>query len=267
MVTDSDVPKRKGAMRRSLRALLSLGLLALISTGAASASAEHRSPARAAILCLGGSGLPCCVPVVTEPSLIPCCVPTIIKCTALLTISSSRDPSTARQAVEISGRVMPATGAAGTTATLWQELPGQKSFHRVAQTKTDSTGAYKFRRQAGSVQTNRSWFVAAIGLKSLPLTQMVKAVVSLTVSAKKTGNGESVTFKGHVTPSHAGERIRLQERSATGWKLIASVRLTGSSTFSMRKSFVGSRSALVRAALGADSRNVASHSATVHTKL
>jgi hypothetical protein len=264
-------------MRRSLQALLLLGLLALIGAGATSASAAHRSAVRAAIVCPGGGPPPCCVPVVAQPraipcclgtagpNIIPCCVPTVINCPGI-TIASSRDPSTARQSVNITGRLATASSA-GATVTLWQELPGQQAFHSLAQTQTDSTGNYTLTRPAGSVKTNRSWYVSALALKSLTLVQMVKAVVSLTVSAKKTGAGETVTFKGKVAPSHAGARIRLQVKGATGWRTIASVRLTAGSTFSMRESFLGSGSALVRATLGADSRNIVSYSRAVHTKL
>ncbi|HEY6399266.1 MAG TPA: hypothetical protein VIX82_17620 [Solirubrobacteraceae bacterium] len=159
-----------------------------------------------------------------------------------------------------------ATGSVGVTVTLWEELPGQKTFSSVAHTKTDTMGAYSFARAAGSVKTNRSWYVTALSLRSLTLTQMVKAVVSLTVHAERTGARESVTFRGRVSPSHAGERVRLQERSASGWNTFASVRLTASS-FSIRETFLGSGSALVRAALGSDRVNIASYSATVHTKL
>jgi hypothetical protein len=252
-------------MPRSARALLSLVLLALIFAGAARASAGHRVLASTPAVCPVISGIPCCQ-IAVDPSIIPCCQPTIIKCPGLLTISSWRDPSSARQAVKISGRLMTA-GSTGATVTLWQELPGHAGFHQVAQTNTDSAGAYTFTRRAGSVQTNRSWYVTALGMKSVTVTQMVRAAVSLTVAAQKSSTGERVMFKGQVTPSHCGEAIHLQERSASGWKLIASVRLTASSTFLLRESFLGSGPALVRAALGADSRNIASHSPTVKTKL
>ncbi len=266
-------------MRRSFRALLSLSLLALTLASAAGASAEHRSAARSSIVCPAAGPTPCCVPVAARPSFIPCCAaaaagPIVIPCCLstklncpLLTISSSRDPSSARQAVKISGRLAAATGSVGATVTLWEELPGQTSFKSAAQTKTDAMGAYSFARGAGSVKTNRSWYATSLSLRSLTLTQMVKALVSLTTRAKKTGARVTVTFRGAVTPSHAGERVRLQERTASGWKTFASFRLTAGSTFSMRETFLGSGSALVRAALGSDSRNIASYSTSVHTKL
>jgi hypothetical protein len=260
-------------MRRSFRALVLLGLM-LIFVSAPAASADHRSPA---ILCPGAYSppccgpvvaqpgvIPCCMPVAASPGVIPCCVPTKFNC-PLLTISSSGDPSSARQAIKITGRLTP-VGSPGAAVTLWQELPGQSSFNRVAQAKTDSTGAYRFTRRAGSVRTNRSWYVTALSLRSATWAQMVKAVLSLSISAKKTAAGENVTFRGRVTPSHAGERIRLQEH-AGGWKTFTSARLTAGSTFSVRESFAGSGAALVRAALSADSRNIASHSATVRTEL
>jgi hypothetical protein len=257
--------------------LVTLGLLATICAAAASASAANHSAASAKIVCPGGGPPPCCVPVVAQPSIIPCCgpiagpgpipccEPTIITCPGI-TIASSRDPSTARQSVKITGRLMSASSA-GVTVTLWQELPGQNSFHRVSQTKTDSVGNYTFTRPAGSVQTNRSWYVSAGGATSLTLAQTVRASVSLSVSEHKSGAGQRVAFTGRVRPSHSGGRIRLQERTASGWRVIASVRLTSRSTFSMRRRFAGSSSATVRAMLGADKRNIASYSAPVHTKL
>lgn len=250
-------------MRRSLQALLSVGLLALVC--AAGASAAQGSSARPQIQCRAGAPPPCCVGVTAGPGIVPCCVPTTQGCPGL-TISSSRDPSRADRAVKITGRLMPAASS-GIAVTLWQELPGQTAFHAVALTSTDSTGAYAFTRRAGSVKTNRSWYVTANGTRSLTLAQMVEATVSLSVSSKRNGAGERTTFKGRVSPSHGGEHVRIEERVANGWSVIATIRLTRASTYTLRLSSPGSATAVVRAALGADSKNVASYSRTVHTTL
>lgn len=237
-------------MRRSSRALAVIGLLALTCAGAATANAASGSAVKPSIVC----------PVV--PAGPPCCEPLAGPCPTALTIQASPDPSTARQAVRVTGQL--SRVAAGATVTLWQELPGQRAFHAVAHVGSDATGTYAFDL---AVQTNRSWYVTADGLTSVTVEQSVKAIVTLSVSGHKSGAGELVTFKGRVTPSHAGERIRVERRGGHGWVEIAAVRLTHGSSFTLHDHFAGTKAVRVRVALAGDSRNIASYSATLPATL
>ncbi len=249
-------------MRRPAKALLSLGLLTVCFAAAHSAGAAARAPG----VC-PGTGPICCEPIVGGPSALPCCEPTILPCTGSLTIAAAPDPSKPRHDVAITGQLLALAGSAGATITLSQELSGQKAFHRVAQTMTDATGRYSFTRPAGTVQTNRSWYVSSAGARSATMLQRVWDAITLSATEKMSGTGEIVTFAGKVAPSHAGERIRLERRHGHAWVLIATVRLTTASTFQLRAHFAGVATAVLRAVMAGDRRNIKSYSATVTATL
>lgn len=249
-------------MRGSLKALLIFSLLAAGCVGTAAANAAPRSAAKAPIIC-PGEIQPCCGP----PTTVRVCCQPPIPCGTSLTISVAPDPSKARQALRITGGLTTSTGSVGATVTLWQELPGQVTFHVVAQTKTDSSGNYSFTRRAGLVLTNRSWYVSAAGARSETVLQRVSAAITMTASATRSGSGEMVRFAGKVAPSHAGERIRLERSSGHGWAVIGTVSLSRASTFQLRERFAGVVRSDVRAMLAGDRRNVRSYSATVKALL
>ena len=246
-------------MRRSLLVLASLALLAAILAG--SATASPGSAARRQIVCRGHA-LSCC------PPLAPvCCQPTVLPC-AGVTIAVTPNPASARQAVIVTGAVTALAGRpADVPVTLWQQLPGQTSFGRVATAGTDAHGAYRFSRPPGSMPTNRVLYVTALTARSPTVDLSVKAVVTLKVSGRTSGRGRLVGFAGRVTPAHAGERIRIERRTVHGWVLIGRAKLTSSSRFRLLKRFPTLGFASVRAALGADARNAASYSPTRRAKL
>ncbi len=171
-------------MRRLLVALVLV--LTFLALGAWSGSAG-------AIVCPEASdNAPCCGPVTPNSGPPSGCCPASCcgsaaccgggaaepACPAVqLTISSSPDPSVAGRRVTHLRRL--AGASSGTAVDLWQELPGQSSFHRVAQTTTDSSGGYTFVRGAGVVQTNASWYTTSGGATSRTLVQQVGAVVQL----------------------------------------------------------------------------------------
>jgi hypothetical protein len=253
-------------MRRPAQAILSLALLTgTFATAAASAGAAERG-ARAPGVC-PGSGVICCGPVAGAPDALLCCLPTIVPCTGSLTIGATPDPSKARHNVTIAGQLVILVASSSATITLWQELPGQAAFSQVAHTTTDATGHYSFTRPAGSVPTNRSWYVSSASARSATLSQRVADAITLSARATKSGTGEVVTFAGRVTPSHAGERIRLERRAGKVWVLIAKVHLTPGSTFRLRERFAGASKTLVRAVMTGDRRNIKSYSPTVKTTL
>jgi hypothetical protein len=178
-----------------------------------------------------------------------------------LTISSSPDPSVAGRRVTISGGL--AGASSGTAVDLWQELPGQSSFHRVAQTTTNSSGRYAFARGAGVVETNTSWYTTSGGATSRTLVQQVGAVVQLQSSSAHPATGKAVTLSGRVSPAHAGERILLQKRTKQGWRTIASTALGSGSRFALRHRFAHSGTLVLRALLRADRRNTQSASSAL----
>jgi hypothetical protein len=57
---------------------------------------------------------------------------------------------------------------------LWQELPGQTHFRRIAGTAMSAGGQYRFTLRRGAVRTARKWYVTADGVKSATLHERVK---------------------------------------------------------------------------------------------
>jgi hypothetical protein len=187
---------------------------------------------------------PCCgPPIVTAAAsraFICCGTPQPINCPVGPTLTSSSNPSVAGQKITLTGRWSAST--AGQTVELWQELPGAKTFSKVATTKTASLGDYQFVRKG--VETNRQWYVAVGGTHSLTMAQRVKAVVTLTSGG------------GHVTPNHGGERVWVERETGVRWVVIARPRLTRESTYSFAGSPCGRPP--LRAVFPGDRRNVRS---------
>src|ERR1700687_1520290 len=139
-------------------------------------------------------------------------------------------PSTAGDLVVISGRLL-GRHHAYVTVVLWHRLPWQRRAHRVLRTLTDASGRYAFVRPRGMVMTNRRWFVTARRLRSGTVRERVHARVTLSASNTSPTVGETVTFSGHVSPSHAGQPIRLEQFAAGDWRVIATARIVASSSF------------------------------------
>ena len=97
-----------------------------------------------------------------------------------------------------------------------------RGFTRVSQTTTDSHGFYEFTRAEDVVTTNRSWFVREAGIHQIhsrTVFERVAALVSLSASTTTAVTGQPVVFTGHVDPNHAGERVVLQQETASGnWR-------------------------------------------------
>ena len=140
---------------------------------------------------------------------------------------------------------------------LWERLSAAKSFRRVATASTDSSGRYAFVRVA---DTNRSWYSSSRGLRSDTVSEHVHAKVSLASPDQYPVPGDRVRLMGRVVPSQAGDRVMLQRREGSAWKLVANERLSGRSRFSFRRRFPRSGRFTLRAVLPANDRNVLSYS-------
>ncbi len=253
-------------MRRPL-AISFLAALIAVGAFAVSAGPSTASGAATPIICPAGSGIVgCCGPPVTSPdgaSVLPCCpltgtlcCPPNALCVVPMTIASKPNPSVAGSAVTISGQVQGA--AAGTAVTLWQELPGQKSFQKLAQTTTNSSGAYKLRRAGAKVKTDRAWYVASGGAKSLTIEQVVKAKMTISAKPFKLSSGDKVVITGKVDPSHGGQRVLLEQKIAGAWQILAHVRLSNKSRYSVSHRWAHAGVLKLRIALPGDQENAAS---------
>ncbi len=142
-----------------------------------------------------------------------------------LTINATPNPILAGGGVLIYGKLNVAP-IGGQTIVLYHHLAGShRGFTRVAQTTTDAQGLYEFTRAEGVVLTNRSWLVREAGgqrVHSRAIHEQVAALVSMTPSAVTTDTDHQIVFTGHVTPSHAFERVLLQEQSGSSgdWRTI-----------------------------------------------
>jgi hypothetical protein len=190
------------------------------------------------------SGATCCTPMT--------CVP------GTPTITSSPDPSRAGQKVVVSG-----SATSGAEVALWRKLPHQSSFHQVSTATADSSGKYTFTLKRGAVMTDQQWYVVSNGAHSLTLTQQVDAVVALASSARSTVVGQPVVLRGHVTPSHAGQRVLIEVSHGATWRVIARPRLGHGSSYSVSHRFARAGAVKLRVVLGRDSRNDRSTSSTL----
>ena len=179
-----------------------------------------------------------------------------------VTIASSPNPSRAGQPVLLSGQVL-GRGGPGVPVMLWRKRPLDGSFHSAFRTTADTAGHYAVMATGSDLDVNTEWYAEADGVSSPIATQRVRALVTLTTSTTAAAPGQAVRFRGHVTPSHAGEEIQLQQLNAAGaWNLIATAAVNRASNYSLAFKFTTGR-AQVRAVLAADSRNVQSFSPAV----
>jgi hypothetical protein len=254
-----------------------LCVLAMLSPAGAAGSVPH-------IICpqQGPGSIPCCPPPTaakpgTNPHIVPCCpVPTnccpgsssacctqTTCCTTscspgALTIASSPNPSTAGRKVVISGGLT-TNPVAGTTVILWRELSGQSSFQQAAQTTTDSAGQYKFTLKPGMVNADQQWYVTASGIQSPTLHQLVNAAVGLS-GLHSVVAGQKMLLRGHVTPSHAGQIVLIEQRNGSEWTVIARPRLGRASNYGAMHRFTRSGTVTLRTVLPGDARNDRSNS-------
>jgi len=219
-----------------------------------------------AIPCCPQSGTTCCESATTCCASGTCCAQAVCcatPCTSgALTIASSPDPSTAGRKVVISGGLTSSPAVAGATVVLWRELSGQSSFQQAAQTTTDSAGQYKFTLKAGMVNADQEWYVTANGLQSPTLQQHVKALVGLG-GLHSVVAGHAMLLRGHVTPSHAGQIVLVEQRKGGRWTVIARPRLGHASNYGVVHRFKRAGTVALRTVLPGDSRNERSLSSTL----
>lgn len=198
----------------------------------------------------------CCA---TGSTAQPICCPTAGCCTppcaaGSLTIASSPNPSTAGRKVVISGAFV-GNAASGATVALWRELAGQSSFKQVAHTTTDGAGQYTFALRGETVMANQEWYVMANGVKSATVRQLVMAQVGLSSSSHAVTAGHALVLRGHVTPSHAGESVLIEQNRGGAWHVIARARLGNGSTYAVSHRFSQAGATKLRTVLPGDKRN------------
>jgi phospholipase C len=181
---------------------------------------------------------------------------------ARVTVGSSRSVSAPGARVVISGRLS-APRAAHARVVLWQRLGTGRRFTRVLSTTTDSSGRYRIVRRAGTVRTNRRWYVTARGARSRVIRQRVHAAVVLSAASGSVNAGQPLALRGMLAPSRGGTSIEIQQLTADGWQPIASTTTDLASDYSLGQTFPQGGAIQLRAVFAGDQRNVRSASATV----
>ncbi len=175
-----------------------------------------------------------------------------------LTISVVHNPTVAGQKVVVSGRLGGAGG--GVTVTLWRRMPGQRSARISTRTHTTRGGRYSFTMKPGAVSTNRYWYVTGSGLQSRTVYVRVQAAITLGASDYQPTPGESLQFSGHTGPSHAKQKLVLQQNTGHGWQALARPWLDRNSNWATTRSFASQQTVQVRAFLRGGTRNANSYS-------
>ena len=170
-----------------------------------------------------------------------------------ITISSSPNPSLQGEQVVIAGRLH-GTRVGGLRVTLWRKTPRDRVFHFALSTRADDRGNYQIALGPRAATTNRLWYVSALHTRSQVTLQQVQALVTFTPSETLVAPNERVVFRGHVSPWHAGDQVRLQQLQTGGWHSIGRQTLNPASNFSFAHKFKAGQ-AQVRVLLPSNPRN------------
>jgi hypothetical protein len=157
--------------------------------------------------------------------------------------------------------------AAGREVRLFHHLIGQGGgFSYVQSATTDAAGFYAISGADGVVETNRAWYVRALGARSA--TKHIRVAAKVTLSGPSegqlfTGYPNRVTFTGTVSPVDVGAHVVLQRQNATtgnDWRRIGGGLVTAAGTFTIVHTFVLPGDASVRVLVRSQRRNIPSAS-------
>ena len=149
-----------------------------------------------------------------------------------MSLARTPEPLPYGAAVRLTGTL--SSLAVGQPASLWVRRGGTSTPLLVATARTVSGGIYAFSytpqwsaeyqvRYAG----NRFDFPSVSDRRVVSVTPLV----SLALSASRTGVGRAVTLAGGVRPSHGGQLVSVQRWSGGVWRTIASTRLSSTSQY------------------------------------
>jgi phospholipase C len=229
-------------MRRSSALLVTVVLIALAGAAVVLAPASSgQAPAPSAPACKGPR----------KPPRLPLAKG--------LTIRAAPNPVSAARPVTLSGQLVSVRRGAprcGLTITLWRRFPAQRGFSVIARTLTTTGARYRFVFPAGSVATNRDWFVSAPGLESRIVSELVSPVVTLSSTATFAVAGDAETLSGMVMPSQAGQPVTLQWHSGRKWLTVARPRVRRGGFFWLAHKFTTGRTEQWRAIVPSSVHNL-----------
>jgi hypothetical protein len=142
---------------------------------------------------------------------------------AAITITASRSVLTFGNPVTFTGQV---AGRPGEQLVLEQSpFPYTDPFKPAAQGDTDAAARYSL---TVSPAVNTRYHVTAKrpAATSADIAVRVRPRVGLRLSDRTPNAGQRVRFKGKVLPAHDGSEVRIQRRTSSGWRTIATPTLT-----------------------------------------
>jgi phospholipase C len=166
-------------------------------------------------------------------------------------IRSHPNPTPSGGRVTISGQVR-GSSVGRTRVVLWQRLPWQRNFHRLASARADRHGRYSLSRR---FEVSRRVYVVADGVRSRTVQLRQRAAVTLTTPTTTVDANGSVAFFGHIAPRHGGEHVSVQQFSGARWVTLGTVRLDSQSDFSYFPVFQVGGLHELRAVFSADRKN------------
>ena len=143
--------------------------------------------------------------------------------TAAVTIAAAPRVVTFGKPVTIAGQV---PGRPSERVELEQTpFPFTDPFRNLAQGTTDATANYSF-QATPTLNTRYHVTAKAPPVTSPDVTVLVRSKVGLRLSDRTPARGARVRFRGSVQPAHDGTSVRIQRKTAAGWKTIATPVLT-----------------------------------------
>lgn len=157
------------------------------------------------------------------------------------------------------------TTAPNTAVTLQADaFPYDANFSKVVSSKSDASGAYAF-----SVTPEAGTHYRVTAKLSPPVTSLIVALgvrwrITLKVSTRSPSAGSKVRFSGTVAPGHTGQPVRVQRRTASGFRTVANTTLkaglNNTSVYSIRVRV--KRSGTYRVQVPSDGSRLAANSST-----
>ena len=140
---------------------------------------------------------------------------------ARVTLAASKATVTFGRQVTLSGTVS-GNGAGGARVTLAQQpFPFTAPFADAGEVDADAAGAFAFTVTPAAVTRYRVRAKSSPPATSPEVTVNVRVRVGLKLSDKTPRAGQRVRLSGAVTPAHDGTAARIQRKTATGWKTLA----------------------------------------------
>ena len=144
-----------------------------------------------------------------------------------LSIGASPNPVLWGRAITISGRLRGNDNTGKTIELQQNPHPFSGAFKAVSTTTTDQQGDYSF---TGIRPLSHTQYRVEANLNpdevSGNVTVLVRKRINRRVDDRTPDRGDTVTFRGRVTPEHDGDTIQLQRRRPSGtWRTMANVTL------------------------------------------